>query len=123
MITTLVAIITNRESIERRHREYNSLKYAFDALESAVMSVQPEILIRRAVKLRDSKLLISDIMGNKAELKVDNFNSIFIVGAGKGTAKMAKALSRILKGKITHGAINVPYGNKTQLDSIYITEA
>jgi glycerate 2-kinase len=118
-----VAIITNRESLEKRHREYNSLKYALDALESAVMSVQPEILIRRAVKLRDSKLLISDIRGNKAELDVDNFNSIFVVGAGKGTAKMAKALSHILKGKITHGAINVPYGNKTHLDSISITEA
>lgn len=123
MITTLVAIITNRESIERRHREYNSLKYALDALESAVMSVQPEILIRRAVKLRDSKLLISDIRGNKAELDIDNFKSIFIVGAGKGTAKMAKALSQILKGKITHGAINVPYGNKTHVNSISITEA
>jgi glycerate 2-kinase len=118
-----VVIITNRKSLERRHREYNSLKYALDALESAVMSVQPEILIRRAVKLKDSKLLISDIRGNKAELDVDNFNSIFIVGAGKGTAKMAKALSHILKGKITHGAINVPYGNKTHLDSISITEA
>jgi glycerate-2-kinase len=87
------------------------------------MSVQPEILIRRALELRDSKLSISDIRGNKAELDIDNFKSIFVVGAGKGTAKMAKALCHILKGKITHGAINVPYGNKTHLDSIDITEA
>jgi glycerate 2-kinase len=110
-------------SLERRHREYHSLKYALGALESAIMAVQPEILIRRALKLRDSKLSISDIRGNKAELDIDNFKSIIVVGAGKGTAKMAKALCHILKGKITHGAINVPYGNKTHLDSIYITEA
>ena len=118
-----MAIITNRMSLERRHREYHSLKYALGALESAIMAVQPEILIRRALKLRDSKLSISDIRGNKAELDIDNFKSIIVVGAGKGTAKMAKALCHILKGKITHGAINVPYGNKTHLDSIYITEA
>jgi len=87
------------------------------------MSVQPEILIRKALKLRNSKLSILDIKGNKAELDIDNFKSIFVVGAGKGTAKMAKALCHILKEKITNGAINVPYGNKTRLDSIYITEA
>ena len=118
-----MAIITNRMSLERRHHEYHSLKYALDALESAIMTVQPEILIRRALKLRDSKLSISDIRGNKSELDINNFKSIFVVGAGKGTAKMAKALCHILKGKITYGAINVPYGNKTHLDSIYITEA
>ena len=110
-------------SLERRHHAYHSLKYALGALESAIMSVQPEILIRRSLKLRDSKLSISDIKGNTAELDIDNFESIFVVGAGKGTAKMAESLSHILKGKITHGAINVPYGNKTRLDSIYITEA
>jgi glycerate 2-kinase len=110
-------------SLERRHHEYHSLKYALGALESAIMSVQPDILIRRALELRDSKLSISDIRGNKAESDIDNFKSIFVVGAGKGTAKMAKALCHILKGKITHGAINVPYGNKTHLDSICITEA
>ena len=36
---------------------------------------------------------------------------------------MAKAVSHILKGKITNGAINVPYGNKIRLESISITEA
>ncbi len=118
-----MGIITNRMSLERRHHAYHSLKYALGALESAIMSVQPEILIRRSLKLRDSKLSISDIKGNTAELDIDNFESIFVVGAGKGTAKMAESLSHILKGKITHGAINVPYGNKTRLDSIYITEA
>ena len=118
-----MGIITNRMSLERRHYGYHSLKYALGALESAIMSVQPEILIRRSLKAKDSKLSISDIKGNTAELDIDNFESIFVVGAGKGTAKMAKALCHILKGKITHGAINVPYGNKTRLDSIYITEA
>jgi glycerate 2-kinase len=110
-------------SLERRHHGYHSLNYALGAVEAAIMSVQPDILIRRALKLRDSKLSILDIKGNKAELDIDNFKSIFVVGAGKGTAKMAEALCHILKEKITNGAINVPYGNKTRLDSIYISEA
>ena len=121
--TTLLGIITNRVLLERRHHGYHSLNYALGAVESAIMSVQPEILIRKALKLRNSKLSILDIKGNKAELDIDNFKSIFVVGAGKGTAKMAKAVCHILKEKITNGAINVPYGNKTRLDSIYITEA
>ena len=88
-----------------------------------MMSVQPELLIRRALKLNYSKLLLTDIRGNKMQLDIDDFKSIFVVGAGKGTAKMAKALCDILQSKIAHGAINVPYGNKIRLDSIDITEA
>ena len=80
-------------SLERRHYGYHSLQYALGALESAIMSVQPEILIRRSLKVRDSKLSISDIRGNKAELDIDNFKSIIVVGAGKGTAKMVRIKS------------------------------
>src|ERR671921_2449931 len=36
---------------------------------------------------------------------------------------MARAVSHILKGKITSGAINVPYGNKISLGCIYVSEA
>ena len=118
-----MAIITNRSSLENTHQDYNSLKYALSALESAISSVQPDLLIRRAVRRNCSELLLTDIRGNKQEFDLDCFKSIFVVGAGKGTAKMAKAVSHILKGKITNGAINVPYGNKIRLESISITEA
>jgi glycerate 2-kinase len=118
-----LAIITNRVSLENKHHKYHSLKYALCALESAIKHVQPEILIRRALKSNRSKLLIQDIRGNKQEFDLDSFKSVFVVGAGKGTAKMAKAVCHILKGKVTNGAINVPYGNKIHLDSIYISEA
>jgi glycerate 2-kinase len=85
--------------------------------------MQPEFLIRRAIKRDSSSLLIADIRGNKQEFNLDSFKSIFLVGAGKGTARMAKAVCNILKGKVTNGAINVPYGNKIGLDSISVTEA
>lgn len=118
-----MAIITNRPSLENKHQDYNSLKYTLSALESAISSVQPDLLIRRAVRRNCSELLLTDIRGNKQEFNLDCFKSIFVVGAGKGTAKMAKAVSHILNGKITNGAINVPYGNKIRLESISITEA
>jgi glycerate 2-kinase len=118
-----LTIITNQLSLENKHRDYHSLKYALCALESAISSVQPDLLIRRALRRNCSKLLLTDIRGNKQEFDLDSFKSIFVVGAGKGAAKMAKAISHILKGKITNGAINVPYGNKIRLDSIAITEA
>ena len=118
-----MAIITNRLSLENKHQNYNSLNHALSALESAVNSVQPQFLVRRALKRNCSKLLITDIRGNKQEFDIDGFKSIFVVGAGKATAKMARAVSHILKGKITSGAINVPYGNKISLDCIYVSEA
>jgi glycerate 2-kinase len=118
-----LAIITNRLSLENKHRDYYSLKYALCALESAINSVQPEFLMRRALRRNYSKLLLTDIRGRKQEFDLDCFKSIFVVGAGKGTAKMANAVSHTLNGKITNGAINVPYGNKINLDSIAITEA
>jgi glycerate 2-kinase len=118
-----VAIITNRRALEDRHQGYHSLNYTLCALESAINSVQPELLIKRALKWNYSKLLLTDIRGNKQQFDIDSFKSIFVVGAGKGTAKMAKAVSHILKGKITGGAINVPYGNKIRLDPIYLSEA
>jgi glycerate 2-kinase len=118
-----LTIIINRLSLEKKHQDYRSLKHTLSALESAINSVQPEFLVRRALKRNCSKLLITDIRGIKQEFDINGFKSIFVVGAGKGTAKMARAVSRILKGKITSGAINVPYGNKITFDSIYVSEA
>ena len=70
-----------------------------------------------AVKLRDSLLLLKDIHNKTIKLDLGLYESVYVVGAGKATARMAEGLCRILKTRISGGAINVPnytFDNKTR---------
>jgi glycerate-2-kinase len=57
-------------------------------------------------------------------MNLNNFDSIYIVGAGKATSKMAETLCKIFDGRISGGAINVPYISNTQINNkVCVTEA
>ncbi len=119
----ILGIIINRSILERHHQNYRSLNIALSALEYSIKNVDPKILVNKTVKLKGSNLSLNDIQGKTVELNLDDFNSVYIVGAGKATARMTAALCNILKGRISYGAINVPYHTKGQIDRISITEA
>jgi glycerate 2-kinase len=51
------------------------------------------------------------------------FESVYLIGAGKGTAKMASAISEILTDKISGGAITIPYGTACNIDGISVTHS
>jgi glycerate 2-kinase len=86
--------------------------------------VDPHFIIKRTSRLKGSTLLLRDIVYNNIlELDLNDFNSIYLVGAGKATAGMAEALYSILNGRISAGAINVPYHTDVQIDKILVTEA
>jgi glycerate 2-kinase len=118
-----LGIIINRCVLERRHQGCQSLNIALSTLEYSIKYVDPKILVNRTVKLKGSKLRLKDIKSEKVELDLNDFNSVYVVGAGKATASMTEALYGILKGRISHGAINVPYHTNKQIDRISITEA
>jgi glycerate 2-kinase len=118
-----LGIIINRCVLERQHQGCQSLDIALSTLEYSIKYVDPKILVNRAVKLKGSKLRLKDIKSEKVELDLNDFDSVYVVGAGKATARMTEALYGILKGKISHGAINVPYHTNRQIDRISITEA
>ncbi len=58
-----------------------------------------------------------------AEYNLDEFDNLYVVGAGKATARMALAIEQILADKITAGCISVKYGYVEKLDKIEIVEA
>jgi glycerate-2-kinase len=118
-----LGIIINRSVLERQHQGCQSLNIALSALEYSVKYVDPKILVNRTVKLKGSKLRLKDIKSEKVELDLSDFDSVYIVGAGKATAGMTDALCEILKRRISYGAINVPYHTNRQIDRISITEA
>jgi glycerate 2-kinase len=86
------------------------------------MNSDPKKLVENSVKLRNSKLLLTDIGNNVTKLNLDDYESIYVVGAGKAAAKMLDAVSRILKKRLSGGAITVPRDKvKTKIDSIIKT--
>jgi hydroxypyruvate reductase len=54
---------------------------------------------------------------------LEKFKHIYIIGAGKATASMAKAIEEMLNDRITEGIINVKYRHLERLKKIKINEA
>jgi glycerate-2-kinase len=85
---------------------------------AGVESVLPDKLIRSQVKIEGSMLFISSF-----QFSLDRINQIFVVGAGKASAMMAKEIENILGDQITNGHVVVKYGHAVELKYIRLTEA
>jgi hydroxypyruvate reductase len=79
-------------------------------------------MIRHFVKVKNDMLEISTEDMNLS-IKLTDFNKIFVVGAGKASSKMAKAVEELLHGKISGGIISTKYGHTQQLDIIRTIES
>jgi glycerate 2-kinase len=112
----LVGIIANRGLLEKYHAGYKSLNITLSALEYAIQSVDPKILVKKSLGLVDSTLIVTDINYKKIKFQLEKINSIYVVGAGKAAAKMTEGVCDQLKGRVSSGVINVPYDNKTRID-------
>lgn len=85
---------------------------------AGVRSVLPEKMFQLHVKLTDERL---EIAGENYELS--QFNHIYVLGAGKAAALMAKEVENVLKDKITDGHIITKYGHGAKLHYLTLTEA
>jgi hypothetical protein len=95
-----LGFIHNRSIIERQHNRYCSLNLVFSTIEYSIKYVDPRFIIKRTLKPKGSSLLLRDIIYDKTlELDLNDFNCVYLVGAGKATAGMAEAPYRILKWK------------------------
>lgn len=86
--------------------------------EAAVESVLPEKMIKKQVLLQGSTLHISG-----TPIPLDAINRIYVIGAGKASANMAKEIENILGKKITGGHIVTKYGHECKLQYIEVSEA
>jgi glycerate 2-kinase len=115
--------------LERDHYPSRSLKISLSALEFSVTNLDPKKLVEKAIKLKNSNLLLTGIDNNVTTLNLDDYESIYVVGAGKAATKMLEAVSKILKKRLSGGAITVPrnnikkYDNLTKTRDVKITEA
>ena len=101
------------QSITERMREQ-----ALGIFHSALKAVDPAGAIHRHVSMDNGTLVVS---GTRLEL--NDYDRIWVVGAGKGAAPMAQAIEDLLGERIFEGAIVVKDGHGLPLKRVRIHEA
>lgn len=90
--------------------------------EAGLRSVDPIGIIQNKVAVKGDLLSIRhDDETHTFDLSA--FKSIYVVGAGKATARMALAMEGLLGNRITGGVISVKYGHSEKLNHIKVIEA
>jgi glycerate-2-kinase len=97
----------------------NLYQQALDILQSAIDAVKPHRLIEYQLSLKNNRLLIR----GKESLNLEQFENIYVIGAGKASAFMAQALEELLGDLITGGMVTVKYGHSAACRKITIPEA
>jgi glycerate 2-kinase len=120
-----MGIIADRSAIESYHRGYRSLKIVLSAIEHSLEYMDPKHLIHNTIKLKGTALEVRSLLQScSLRMNLSSFDSIYLVGAGKATSKMAEALSNILGWRLSGGAINVPYMSNIRINNkVCVTEA
>jgi glycerate-2-kinase len=95
-----------------------SKKIAQQIFMASVESVLPDKIIRQKVFIRNSTLFISTL-----QFSIASIDRIFVIGAGKASALMAREIENILGDRISGGHIVTKYGHACELKHIDISEA
>lgn len=76
-----------------------------EILESALTACDPRDFVKNGVRLKGSLL-----KSGSTSINLDEFDRIFVVGAGKASGAMAEAVEGILGNGIVDGAVNIQRG-------------
>lgn len=88
-------------------------------IDACLAAVDPEEAVKRFVWLEGDDLVVAPGL----RIALGEVGRIFLVGAGKGTAPMVRALESILGDRIEAGAICVKYGHGLVLTRTTVLEA
>ena len=90
---------------------------------ASLKRVNPYEAVRQFVRLDGNQLMLGQENQPQIELDLEKFHRIFLVGGGKATAPMAKAMEGLLGAKVNRGIITVKYGFTEKLSFTEIIEA
>ncbi len=107
-IVSIEYISTRRCPMDHKRRKLLE-RIFFAGLEA----VDPEAAVHRSVHRSGSLLRVGG-----SDFDLDRFRRVLLVGAGKGTAPMAKAVEEILGDRLTGGWIIVKYGHGAPLEKV-----
>jgi len=88
-----------------------------------VEAVDPYAAVKRFVLVNGSRLVLGPGSTAQAVVDLDRYDRVLVVGGGKATAPMAKAIEDLLGERIQAGIINVKYGFIQPLRFTRIVEA
>ncbi|MFO7984596.1 MAG: glycerate kinase [Desulfatiglandaceae bacterium] len=98
-------------------------KEAGEIFRASLSPVDPYAAVKNFVHMDGNTLILGREDRDRIELDLDEFDRISLVGGGKATAPMAKAMEELLGEKIHTGLITVKYGFTEELHRIRIREA
>lgn len=85
---------------------------------AALRAVDPEAAVLRLAQRRGDRLLIGPL-----DFELDRFDNIWVIGAGKAAAPMARAVERVLRGGLAGGLLVTKYGHGLPLRKLELLEA
>jgi len=111
------SIIKNMdELLSKGNRE--GRRVALEILEHALKRVNAYNAVKNAIRLKDDELKIGEFRYDLSKLR-----NIYVLGAGKATFEIAKALEDILQDRIKRGVIIEKRGRREKLNRIKVFEA
>lgn len=90
---------------------------------AAIRAADPAVAITRCLQRRGNTLTVEGARGVVREYHLENYRHVLVVGAGKATAPMAKAIESILGERLGIGCVCVKEGYGEDLSKIEIVEA
>jgi glycerate 2-kinase len=90
---------------------------ALKIFRAALKAADPYEAVMRHVRVKDGVLA-----AGRRRYRLDSFEKIHVIGAGKASARMAQAIERLLGRRISRGLINVKYGHTAALRRIELNE-
>lgn len=90
---------------------------AVSIFKAGLKAADPVQAVLRNVSVRESELAVG-----RRRYSLDDYDRILVLGAGKASAAMAKALERLLGRRISVGLVNVKYGHLAKLRRIELNE-
>ncbi|OEU84853.1 MAG: glycerate kinase [Desulfobacterales bacterium S5133MH4] len=110
--------------MNKRHKELETIRSdAKEIFKSCLVAVDPYRAVKRFVHVEGNRLMVGMEGKPKTEFYLAEFDHISLVGAGKATAPMARAIEDLLGERIHKGLINLKYGFTEKLAFTEIVEA
>ncbi|UOD33820.1 glycerate kinase [Deferribacteraceae bacterium V6Fe1] len=100
----------------------SNLENLTEIFKSAVREVDPFYLIKSKVRVDSSTLFIDDITNSYA-INLNSYSKIIVIGIGKASAKMAKAIESIFVNIEYKGLVVTKYGHVENLQRFEMIEA
>jgi len=110
-------MIRNKEEL-LSHGNRELRKIALDIIEYSIKAVNAYEAAKGRIKIEDGRLVIADLIYDLSKVR-----NLYVIGGGKASFPIAKALDEILGSRIKQGVINVKRGEKRRLRYIKVIEA